>query len=335
VADIRGVLDDCFEQAATAVGVADHWIRIGDAAVRIRLAGGDLEAPILSAFAHAATPPAETADLTVMVWDAASSGVSPPLPAVPEGESRGAWLVNDDQAVRMAYRPGWRSLHAFDVERSVGWHWVGDARAVPFWSASSPLRPLLHWWALTRGELLVHGGVVGESGGGVLLVGRSGSGKSTTTLACLGAGMGYAGDDYVLLSPGRPPEVASLYSTAKIEWHQAQRFPSLLPRTANDDGDEKALGFLAEAYPDRMLHTVPLAAVAACRVSGGAITEVRTISRAKALAALAPSTILQTPGSSQDELAFIAEALSGVPCFAIDLGHDLSTIAPAVRSMLR
>ena len=85
--------------------------------------------------------------------------------------------------------------------------------------------------------------------GGVLIAGKSGSGKSTTTLACLTSGLLYAGDDYVLADVAAEPYVHSLYSTAKLVPDNCDRFPQLRPLVSNPDklDEQKALIYLREA----------------------------------------------------------------------------------------
>ena len=92
--------------------------------------------------------------------------------------------------------------------------------ACPEWNCSTPLRHILHLALATRGVQFVHAGAVGRPDGGVIIVGRSGSGKSTSTLSTLGSDLLYAGDDYVGVSlnpDGGGPYVHSLYGCGKLE----------------------------------------------------------------------------------------------------------------------
>src|SRR5581483_7842647 len=98
-------------------------------------------------------------------------------------------------------------------------HWVPDAPSIPFYEQSAPFLQILHWWARENLHQMVHAAAVGTATGGVLIGGKSGSGKSTTTLACLKAGLRSTGDDYTLLRASHPPLVRNLYSTGKLEGH--------------------------------------------------------------------------------------------------------------------
>ena len=111
--------------------------------------------------------------------------------------------------------------------------WVIDPRLSPWYERGAPLRSALHHWAAGQGMHFVHAGAVGVDGRGVLLAGASGSGKSTTALACLDAGLQYAGDDYVILTPEDAPRVHCLYSTAKLDAPSLERLPGLAAAVAD------------------------------------------------------------------------------------------------------
>ena len=59
------------------------------------------------------------------------------------------------------------------------------------------------------GLVLLHAAAVGDADGVVLLVGNGGSGKSTTSVVCSQAGLGFLADDFCLLEPGTLPRPAS------------------------------------------------------------------------------------------------------------------------------
>ena len=107
------------------------------------------------------------------------------------------------------------TLCSYDPATRLALYWAQAAEHIPPWEIASPLRAILGWWALENDDLLVHGAAVGWAEDGLLLTAQGGSGKSTTALACLQAGLNYTGDDYVLLS-GQAPDIYSLYNTAKL-----------------------------------------------------------------------------------------------------------------------
>ena len=125
----------------------------------------------------------------------------------------------------------------FDPVRSIALYWTRDVARIPVWDWGTPLRIILNEWAKLHGLFLVHSGAVGIAEGGVIFAGKSGSGKSTSALACLDDGdLLYAGDDYSLVSVTAGPVVHSLYSSAKLKGAaDFERFAHLLPLVANRD----------------------------------------------------------------------------------------------------
>lgn len=80
---------------------------------------------------------------------------------------------------------------------------------------SYPLGTAISSWAVNNGLFPAHAAAVEINGRGVLLVGESGAGKSTTALACTLAGSGLIGDDLCLIDPvGRV--IHSWYGTVKL-----------------------------------------------------------------------------------------------------------------------
>src|SRR5262249_26051380 len=148
---------------------------------------------------------------------------------------------------RAFWDPQGHAVHLFDRQRKTAIYAVRSRRDFRSWERSIPLRHILHWWTMTEGRQLVHAGAVGTAEGGVLLVGASGAGRSTTTLACLSGGLSIVGDDFVLVDPlARPAMIHSVSSTAKRSRAALLRFPDLAQRVANpaEPEPEKAIFFL-------------------------------------------------------------------------------------------
>ncbi len=167
----------------------------------------------------------------------------------PKGEIVGY----NDERHRTVYQPGVDILQVFDAERAAAVYWTPSYRYIPWWESSFPLRTAIHWWTTTTPSLQpMHAGAVGRDDGGVLIAGRGGAGKSTTSLACLDGGLLYAGDDYVLVDVDQPT-VYSLYNTAKLRPENLHRFPHLGSLVANADslGDQKAMLFLHQHRPEQ------------------------------------------------------------------------------------
>jgi hypothetical protein len=170
------------------------------------------------------------------------------------------------------------------------------------------------------------------------VVGRGGSGKSTTALACLEAGLRYAGDDFVAIEARPDPYVHSLYCSGKLESHHLERFSLLSAAAANPErrGDEKAIVYAQHARPDAPIAGFPLRAVLVPRiVATSPETRVVPASSSTALTALAPSTMFQLHPSQPNALSEMAALVRRVPCFSLELGYDIDRIPAAVVDLLQ
>jgi hypothetical protein len=183
--------------------------------------------------------------------------------------------------------------------------------------------------------LLLHGAAVGNLAGGVLLVGAGGSGKSTCALSSLASGLQYAGDDYVGVQLGSEPRVVSLYCSGKLEPSHARLFAHLPPASFVGDGglEEKSVFYVGKRFPDQMCEGFPLRAIIAPRVQGSA-PRIYPLPAAQALAALAPSTLLQLVPGGQQALTAMAGLLKRVPAFRLEVGGPVQTLPSALQQLL-
>ncbi len=168
---------------------------------------------------------------------------------------------------------------------------------------------------------------MGINGEGILLVGRGGSGKSTTAICCVDAGMEYVGDDYVLLTGGPTPTAHSLYNSGKIHTAFMQRAMShWRERVAGEIGPErKSLFFLYECLRNQVRDHLAIRGVIQPKVA--ALSEARIVPQPPSLGVLATalSTIYQLPDSRRATLSFFTEWMRNVPAFRLDLSSDLGS----------
>jgi hypothetical protein len=326
-----------FEAAVAATGAVETDFVVAGRRVRIRFAGAGMRERLEGALAHLKAHSPGEPDLRVGVWDSRSSGIEPPptLGAPLEGDGTGPILYYEENGVRALSR--WNTLSVVDFETSEGWFWAPEPAAMLSWDWASPMRAIFHWWLGRHGVLQVHGGAVGDESLGVLVVGRGGSGKSTTCLAALTGGLRYAGDDFVAIENGFPPRVHSLYSSGKLETHQILRFPALRTGVVNErrEAEEKAIVYAAQSHPQAPVSSFELAAVLVPRVRADRPESTLVpASAAAALAALAPSTIFQLHPPQTDALRTMARLVATAPCYRLELGSDLDLIPDAIRRAL-
>ena len=317
-------MTDAFRRAARAAGGEEvRAFVIGGQRLVLRTAGPAM-LPVLSpALAHLVAAPGKPAGLEVFAWDSASTGVELPAPGSSGDEDRHVW------------QPGAGILTVLDDSRRRAVVWVASAEDVPSNEVAAPLRAFLHLAFFELGAQFVHAAAVGRADGGLLVVGRSGAGKSTTALACLGSPLGVAGDDYVLATDGPEPRVHSLYSSAKLEPHQLKRFPHLSDGVVNAGAlAEKPMILLCPRWAGSVSAGFPLRGAVAPRVVGRGPTRARRVGGAALLAALAPSTIFQLPGTGRHTLARIGSLLRHLPSWELELGENVSEIPLALERVL-
>ena len=185
----------------------------------------------------------------------------------------------------------------YSVRDPLNLPYYGTGRTFPNGIQLGPVR--------TRGAM-VHAAAVGTEQGAILITGRSGSGKSTTALACIRSSLKYLGDDYCAFSAAHDPEVFSLYNTGKLNDDvDLARQPHFAPWIVNPErtGDEKYLMFLGEHVPDRIMRRAPLRAIVMPQITNTTRPRLEPASAAAALRALAPSSMFQLPGEPRTLLS--------------------------------
>ncbi|WP_416909225.1 MAG: glycosyltransferase [Polymorphobacter sp.] len=326
------------KEAEAKAGTETHDLLIAGNRIRLCFAGPALAPLLLPALSHLVVPDSDAApDLTLHVWDSASTGVDicPPPVAQHCFSDRGDIWTFHSQRVLSAFHWSEFSLNLLDLPARTGIFWVRTSERLPYWTQASPLRTLLHWWMSSQGHQLVHAAAVGTADGGLLITGRGGVGKSTTALACLAAGLAYAGDDYVLLTIEDGRLIAhSLYRTAKINPDDTARFARFKPRILGEEataGDAKAVMFLDEGLTPRL----PIVAALTPRFGTSAETGIEPISPALLIGAATYTTLAQLPHAGQQTFDFIAAALALVPGHRLVLGHDVARVPAAIAALAK
>ena len=332
-------LRDTWRRAAEAAGdVKLRRYRLAGTALELRFAGPALVDPLTRALEHLATPSPADDPLVVWAWESKSTGTT--MPHTPwnaddyreYGKIRGFF----DERFQSVFQWGSHSLVILDIERSEAVYWVRDAGQIPYFERAAPLRLVLHGWLRSKGIEIVHAAAVGSGDGCVLLVGKAGSGKSWTALAAASSGLQVLADDYCLVSPGTPARISSVYNAAKTHADALDRLPFLGEMVSNPGrpDDDKAVYFLHEHMPDRLLLEADLQAIVIPRRTTAAGAALSLAPRGAALAALAPSTILQLPAAGAETLERLTELVRNVPTYFLDVGSELRAIGPAISPLL-
>lgn len=337
--ELEASIDDLrrsFARSAECEGVVEQTIRIAGKPIRLCFARSYLSSELGRAFAHLASEPDESPELTIYAWDAGDPRAAPPaLPELAADSPRGATVYSADDERQLVCRPTLGQLSGYDRGTASAWFWCRDGHELPFWERAAPFRQILHWWLPEQDMLLLHGAAIGRPAGGLLLVGAGGSGKSTCALSSLVSDLQYAGDDYVAVQLGPEPRVVSLYCSGKLVPSHAALFAHLPPASFVGDGgvEEKSVFYVGERFPDRMCDGFPLRAIVAPRVNGDS-PRVSPLPAGQALAALAPSTLLQLVPGGQQALSAMAGLLRDVPTFRLDVGGPVENVPGALQQLL-
>jgi hypothetical protein len=311
--------------------------------VALRTAGRELHDRLTRAVSHLS--PAigdDPAELTIEIWDGASTGVPLPLRYLRDAFDR-SWPFGrsvlaasfDDRVI--GYQ-SYGSTLIFDRQESHIAGWFADSADLTLFELGKPMQPLLFAWHSDNDTVPVHAGLVSKGGRGVLLGGAGGSGKSTTSLLCLRGGFEYLGDDYIGIPPASRGTWTgfSFYNSTWLDPNHIGRLSWLEPfAIRGSPTDDKHLVLLSDVHPDRLADSAEIVALFLPRVTGERDTTWRVASSTEAVLRLAPSSILQLPFiEPRSALNRITEVSSGVPTCWLDLGTDLDQIPVRVGEAL-
>jgi hypothetical protein len=316
-----------FEQTAAHAGRQVEHLCIGGKQVRLEFAGPALVKDHLRAQAHLRAAPAPP-DLTVCLWDSVSTGVTmlpPPWSTeayLPSERIRGYWTDN----LWLTYNLASGILTMLDRVQNRALVWLHDARTVDVYVRAMPLRNLWEWWMADHHRYILHSAAVGTHAGGILLVGKGGSGKSTTAINCLLAGAGYLGDDQCLVEIGPQPQVYSLYNTGRIAPESLAHAPGLLPNAdLYPSGDEmKFLYYFHESHPHGLTTAAPLRALVHPHVTNAVRPRLRRARASEIMLGLTPIAPPHDPSVRRGQIAASGALARTLPCFRLDLSQDIA-----------
>jgi hypothetical protein len=329
------------ETFAMPEGACERRLAIAGLHLRVRLSTRRLAEGSLRALGHhtVAEGCAAAPDLTVLVLDRDVPG-SPlreffpaATSAPPTGDRVERWSY-EGAAGRGLLHEGFRTLFLWDREHGRAAVWLGTAGELPYHLVALPLLPILSWAFAARGCAVVHAAAVATASGALLIGGRSGTGKSTTALACLDAGLGFLGDDMCVIEPGEPPVVHSLFCSAKLDASDTARFPALAPALVQGSGPgwEKSVYLFDRHLVRAVVCDAPLVGVAIPRRDEGPAVR---LSPRQGFLAMAPNTAFQLPGAAQAACAGVKEIVSKVPVHSVGVGETIAAIPERVNDFAR
>jgi hypothetical protein len=286
---------------------------------------------LLRSLAHLRVDDHGPSSLEVIVCEGRQLGRDPYRMFGPATSPSGRAVVVRSNGSLCRFDPGDGILNVLDRARRRALFWAADQETLPYWEEHAPFRHIFGWWLEVEGFTVAHAAGVGTSDAGAIVVGASGSGKSTVAMSCLGSGLRVSGDDYQLLQTDGEPHTFSLYSCVKLELDGVAWFPRMAGSAEMVGG--KARVFLSEVWPDVLIRGFPIRAVLVPKITGGT-SRLVPISRGAALTALAPSSILQLHAVQGDPLGAMARIVSNAHTFRLELGNDMEHLPSLVHQAL-
>jgi len=194
--------------------------------------------------------------------------------------------------------------------------------------------PALATLLCTRGLFPLHAAAARHTnGGGALIVGQSGQGKSTLLLHLLQQGWRYLGDDVVFIRRTRAAASELLACPAQIRARpEILRFlpelqPHLTALTPDVDGKFRLNGWLTARTAAPRLVLLP-------EVVASVQSSVVPISRAAAaVACFTDNLLVSSHPLSAAQFALIAQYIQQAACYAIQLGQDMSRVAHLIQEI--
>lgn len=289
---------------------------------------------LTEAFAHLSIPDVAP-ELTIRVWDSKEQQL--PLPPLD-------WRQLHSNGYR-GYSEGAYHFHYFDsigalsflnLEENLAYYIVRDAQTLPWWVRGSPLQVILGVWLRSRGSQLTHVGAVGDETKCVLLAGRGGSGKTTTTLSCVLEGLNYLGEDYCLLTPGKDSMVHSVYQSAKWTPQTRRFYPEYERFVVNESSDpsEKSLLFYKDIFPERIKAKSQASAIISLSVGDELKPKIFESDIGTSLKNLSFSTIQQLPFFDQKTVFLLRQFSKLLPHYQMQLGRDRMSNVEVIKALL-
>lgn len=324
-----------FLSATAQANSIDHCFKLGPFPIKFNFANSKLVSRITPAYQHLAIAPPARPDLTVHFWDSASTGVG--LKPPPWNQVQGAFIGFEGDGYFHKYNSASGCMYSYDTHRKKGYFWINNYQNVPYFETGIPIIFILNWWLKETSFQLVHGGAVGFTEGGVLLIGKGGSGKSTTCASALKSNLFYAGDDYCLVDTGGDKKVYSLFNSAKIRPDMLSNFEHLKPVLYNGDRipAEKPLFFLFPQFKERLIKEFPIKAIFIPQVTHQAKTWLEPVSASDAIKALAPNTIFQLSGVGKEILQKTTRLVQSLPCYFLKLGNRPQEVPGEIERFLQ
>ncbi len=333
--------NQCYEKYQQAISKTieiRRFFNIGGMKICLSFAGETLIPILTPALEHLRISETNTPDATICIWESETTSVKmvpPPCERTCFTDRGDIWGFTS-RRIKTAFHWGEFSVNVMDLKTNRGVFWVETARKIPYWVYASPFRTMIHWLMEQNNCQLLHAAAVGTDNGAVLISGKGGMGKSTTAITCLENDFYYLADDYVIVKATPQPTVYSLYSTAKINTEDIDKFPFYKPyiKTLKNFKQEKAVLFLYPGLKNHIKIEMPLKVIFTPEIYNRKNTRISAVSYWQLTRSMAFTTMSQLPYVGKHTHDYINKLCESVPGFTLELGNDLTDIPEIISKFL-
>ncbi|WP_436516312.1 hypothetical protein [Ekhidna sp. To15] len=334
------ILKAKYQEASKNVEIIRKVIVVGELEIVLSFAGSSLVPTFFKAFDHLekGDETQQNKSIHLYFWDSESTNSELVDDTPWKGSIRhhlGLIESWTNENIHTLQQPGSEAIYMFNKNANEGIYWVSSVSKIPFWESDFPLRMIFHWWLIDSSYQPIHAGAVGKESGGLLLVGKGGSGKSTSTLSCLNSNLKIAGDDYVLLDSNLNLAY-SLFSLSKLN-HRSIRL--LNNKELNLDSlpppiEDKYRIKLYPKFENALIEKIPIKAILLPTVTTNRETKIVECSSAQAMIALAPTTLFQLPGYREKSFIKMSKFIKQIPSFHLYLGADFNKLPNLLENFI-
>ena len=180
-----------------------------------------------------------------------------------------------------------------------------------------------------HGRYSLHAAAFSENSQAILIIGDSGTGKSTLSIALVRAGFDYLADDMVFLARRADGMAAQgLAEDIDVSDQTIGFFPELndLLRSPRTEGFPKRQVRVDQMYGARIVRESRPAAIVFPCISKNPTSTVTPIDSDEALMRIVPNVLLTQPRASQAHLTALADLVKQTHCYQLDTGRDFDRI---------
>lgn len=329
---------DFLEAFNQSDGGKEYFFKIRDYVIRLILPSESFFSSLVYGLDHLRVKPDRNYHLSIGLWDSSHSDLSyPPMPWKKKPFNTKMdipYFIQNGYHICLSHKR--KVLNLLNERGNIGLLWMRNPEEMPYFDRVSCLGNILQWWFNIRDCYVLHSAAVGINGKGLLIAGTAGSGKSTTAIACVKAGMNYAGDDQVFVYRNINVYASCLYDTVKLDQKSLSIFPEFASGICNKDEleNQKAVIFLRNFNRPRLASLMKIVGIMIPTIRGGSKNSIEQIPASECFRDIAPGIILQNIGYREQIFKFISRLVQDTPCYRFYISSDIYQIPSILKKII-